>query len=103
MIVLLIIAAILYGNARRNGQNQILWPVIGIASYFLGQFVGGFLLLGKGSMNFSYGDAVIYQLAGGVIAVIIVGVIMQVLANNEKALSRKSDKEIIDDEFIEEI
>lgn len=95
MIIVALIGFGFYSAAKSRGMNTILWTILGIASYFLGQVIAGFFIgfTNPQMLNDDLSLTVV-GLISGLVAVLLTFLIM-VSVNNQK--NRLKDK-IRDDE-----
>lgn len=69
MIVIAIIGSLFYGLAKKENLNLWLWPILGVASYFLGQVIVGFILgIFAPEMLMNDGSVILISIISGALA-----------------------------------
>ena len=97
-IALLIgIGSVFYRFADKNNLNKILWMILGVASYFIAQFIAGLVIgLTNPSLLQETITVVVISLITGLIGAVITWFIMQNVAKNKKNNSIDINDELLD-------
>lgn len=95
MIAAIIIGVWFYRLADTNKLNKVLWPIVGIVSFILGQFIAGMVigLTSPSSIN-DQGTLIIGGLIGGALGTLVAYLIIQSQIKSQKA---KTNDSIIDE------
>lgn len=95
MIAAIIIDVWFYRLADTNNLNKVLWPIVGIVSFILGQFLAGMVvgLTSPSSIN-DQGVLIVAGLIGGALGTVIAYLIIQGEIKKQKA---KTNDSIIDE------
>ena len=101
ILILFGIGSFFYKYAQKNDLNKILWPIIGLGSYFLAQAIAG-VIIGISSPNMLDDTATItiIGLVTGFVGVLISGGIMYAVANKKSQEKIDINSDLIDDDQV---
>ncbi len=92
MIVILIVGFWFARMAREAGMNKFLWPILGIAAYFIAQIVVGFAFgVIAPELLDSTGSQLVAGIVSGGVGVVIVYFIFQNVKKNQSNVSKETD------------
>ena len=101
MIILFVIGSIFFGLAKKYELNRILWPILGIASYFGGQILGQYILAYNRPFGVTgMGELYAYSFGGGIVMVVIMWAIMLTVYNKKKKEQETQNESLLDDEYL---
>lgn len=99
MIIVALIGFGFYSAAKNRGMNAILWTILGIGSYFLGQLIAGFIIgfTNPGMLENELSLTMI-GLFSGLGAVLVTFLIMVSVDNQKNRLKNKitEDESLLD-------
>ena len=100
MILIIVVGAYFFNYAKRNNMNKILWAILGIASYFIGQVVAG-AIIGLTAPDLLQEDITIMfigVLAGGLTTYLTY---LLMVKESKKKQDSSIDSDILDSDLLE--